>query len=861
MRRLIKPLGLAFGLSAAGTAISSCSTDHTVGVPLRGSPTVAALSMPPVRISELHYDNTGTDAGERVEVSGPAGTDLTGYSVVLYNGSDRAAYNTQALTGTIPATCGARGVVVVTYPVNGIQNGAPDGLALVKSGALIEFLSYEGTFTGSGGAAHNVLSTDLGVFQSGSEPTGSSLQRTGSGTWIETEGANSFGACNDVLPPTTPVAAIIVTPAEATIDAGTTIQLHATALDASGNEIIGAPLNWLSNSPTLGVSASGLVTGNDGPGGSVTVSAPSGVSVIVPITVTEPPPLPATDIYVSEFHYDNASDDVGEAIEVSGPAGTSFTGWSLVLYNGNGGGVYGTISLNGATLSSCNGRSLAWVAAPGLQNGSPDGIALVNPAGALVEFISYEGVLRATGGAAKSYKSVDVGVEEGNQLPGRSIQRDALGWYGPNPSSFGGCNAPLPPFLSLAADRANLPVGFEGQIFATYNDGRGGNTPAVATWSSDTPLIAVIDADGVVHGNAAGTAILRATTVEGVTNTASLPIFVPTRGTATYANHVEFGTPSDATPADDFIITREFYSSSFSVARGIPNWVSYNIDASHQGPNDRCNCFTYDPELPVEKRYTTADYTGVGGETPYHGYAIDRGHLLRSFDRTSGSLDNANTFYFSNIIPQAADNNQGPWAELEEHLGLLAAEQNKEIFVIAGASGSKGTVKDEGKITIPQWTWKVAVVLPRDHGVRDVNRYDDIQVIAVIMPNEPGIRGVDWHDYETTVDAVEALSGYDLLSLLPNNVEGIVEKGWQDEMALIDQLLADGKIEKGNANSLQAKLEAAAFSIDRGNVTAARNQLEALKRELDALAGNRLSTVEANGIRAVVDALLASLTG
>ena len=72
-----------------------------------------------VRISEIHYDNVGTDEGEAIEIAGPAGTDLTGWSVVLYNGSNGAAYNTRTLSGTIPATCDSEGVVVLDYPVNG----------------------------------------------------------------------------------------------------------------------------------------------------------------------------------------------------------------------------------------------------------------------------------------------------------------------------------------------------------------------------------------------------------------------------------------------------------------------------------------------------------------------------------------------------------------------------------------------------------------------------------------------------------------------------------------------------------------------------------------------------------------------
>ena len=93
-----------------------------------------------VRFSELHYDNSGTDTGEAIEVAGPAGTDLTGWQVLLYNGNGNVVYNTTTLSGPIPATCGTRGVVVINYPSNGIQNGSPDGMALVNAGGtVVEF--------------------------------------------------------------------------------------------------------------------------------------------------------------------------------------------------------------------------------------------------------------------------------------------------------------------------------------------------------------------------------------------------------------------------------------------------------------------------------------------------------------------------------------------------------------------------------------------------------------------------------------------------------------------------------------------------------------------------------------------------
>ena len=46
------------------------------------------------------------------------------------------------------------GFITVDYPSNGIQNGSPDGFALVDpGGTVLELLSYEGSFTAADGAA------------------------------------------------------------------------------------------------------------------------------------------------------------------------------------------------------------------------------------------------------------------------------------------------------------------------------------------------------------------------------------------------------------------------------------------------------------------------------------------------------------------------------------------------------------------------------------------------------------------------------------------------------------------------------------------------------------------------------------
>jgi len=81
-----------------------------------------------VFINEIHYDNAGADLNEGIEIAGPAGTDLTGWKVVPYNGSGGTQYTpAPTLSVTLASTCGSYGVLSV--PIAGLQNGNPDGIA------------------------------------------------------------------------------------------------------------------------------------------------------------------------------------------------------------------------------------------------------------------------------------------------------------------------------------------------------------------------------------------------------------------------------------------------------------------------------------------------------------------------------------------------------------------------------------------------------------------------------------------------------------------------------------------------------------------------------------------------------------
>ncbi|NRB54162.1 MAG: HYR domain-containing protein, partial [Saprospiraceae bacterium] len=319
-------------------------------------------------INEIHYDNTGDDTGEFVEIAGPAGTDLSGYSLAFHTGSNGTVYSIVNLSGVIDDE--SNGIGAVAFFEAGIQNGPQDGVALIKNGTVIEFLSYEGSFTATNGDASGITSTNIGVQESSSTAVGERLQLKGSGnqssdfTWT------------------------------------------APSTDSPGD---------LNDGQTI-----------------TPCSGPSGCT---------------SEVWINEIHYDDFSTDEGEFVEVAGPAGTNLSAYTLLFYNGSNDAVYRTVNLSGVIDDEGDGIGAVAFSEAGIQNGSPDGVALIKN-GAVIEFLSYEGSLTATNGAASGTTSTDIGVQEGSstsageslQLKGSGNQSSDFTWTAPSTDSPGDLN-------------------------------------------------------------------------------------------------------------------------------------------------------------------------------------------------------------------------------------------------------------------------------------------------------------------------------------------------------------------------------------------------------------------------------------
>src|SRR5262249_20920333 len=146
---------------------------------------------------------------------------------------------------------------------------------------------------------------------------------------------------------------------------------------------------------------------------------------------------------------------------------------------------------------------------------------------------------------------------------------------------------------------------------------------------------------------------------------------------------------------------------------------------------------------------------------------------------------NAATFYLTNVVPQQADLNQGVWAQFENALAD-SAQRGRAVYIITGPlySRSHGLtfIKGEGKIAIPDSTWKIAVIGP-DPGnvpftkanVQSLSDLTNVSVLAVNMPNIAGVRNDPWQNYLTTVSKIETATGFNFLSLLSEGIQCKIE--------------------------------------------------------------------------------------
>ena len=295
-----------------------------------------------------------------------------------------------------------------------------------------------------------------------------------------------------------------------------------------------------------------------------------------------------------------------------------------------------------------------------------------------------------------------------------------------------------------------------------FDDGTNGDTTAgdnVYTYLATVPA-----------NQAGGPASISATAADAQARSVPMQVTITVNAPLPNEDPLILGNPSGATPdianENNYLMPKPQYTISYNRSKATPNWVAWRLDTSWIGSTQRQDDYRPDPALPAGW-YQVQDFD-------YSGSGYDRGHMCPSGDRTNSVANNSATFLMTNFVPQLSANNQGPWEDLESYCRILASQGN-ELYIFDGPVGNQGTISS-GRIVVPQYTWKVVLVLP--NGANDLQRIGKgTRAFGIIVPNFPPVdMQAPWRNFRVTVNQVENLTGYDFFNQIPKNTQELIER-------------------------------------------------------------------------------------
>jgi endonuclease G len=228
-----------------------------------------------------------------------------------------------------------------------------------------------------------------------------------------------------------------------------------------------------------------------------------------------------------------------------------------------------------------------------------------------------------------------------------------------------------------------------------------------------------------------------------------------------YAANCVYGCP---TGISGQIVERSIYTLNNNSTSKFANWAAYHITpATIDGPS-RTRTWRADPSISSANTLEPADYTNAAAQL-----GVDRGHQvpLASFSNTS---DWQALNYLSNITPQKANLNQGPWERLESAERNFVRTKSKDIYVITGPLNEYyvGSLPaaDEFHI-IPSSYFKVVILVSGT----------TVKASAFIMNQDSG-RSDNFCNKEVSIDEIELRTGLNFMPSLSSSIQAPVERGF-----------------------------------------------------------------------------------
>lgn len=163
--------------------------------------------------------------------------------------------------------------------------------------------------------------------------------------------------------------------------------------------------------------------------------------------------------------------------------------------------------------------------------------------------------------------------------------------------------------------------------------------------------------------------------------------------------------------------------------------------------------------------------TNSADPTDYTRSGYDRGHLAPAADMEWSVQSAKESFYMSNITPQAPQLNQGLWNDLEQKIRKWA-DLFGEIAVITGPILEKEPTEykriGKSNVVVPEYFYKV-LLAPK---ITQDGKGTFI-ALAFIMPNKNCTGSI--FDYAVTIDEVEKRTGLNFFAVIPDILENELE--------------------------------------------------------------------------------------
>jgi len=204
----------------------------------------------------------------------------------------------------------------------------------------------------------------------------------------------------------------------------------------------------------------------------------------------------------------------------------------------------------------------------------------------------------------------------------------------------------------------------------------------------------------------------------------------------------------------DRVVKYKGYTAHFNKELHIPNCVTYEITANEaRGRRDRKGDFERDESVD-----------GCPNWWDYRDSGYDRGHMAPAGDMKWDEQAMDETFYLTNICPQAKALNAGLWNDLEMKVREWA-RRDKSLIVITGPIVDKDykTIGQDMDIAVPDAFFKV-LLSPKTNPMK---------AIGFICPNRAC--GGSLKSYAVSVDEVEERTGINFFNALPDDLETRVE--------------------------------------------------------------------------------------